>query len=293
MELNAATIRVGPAGWVYDDWNGIVYPKPMPKGVDRLTYIARYFDTVEVNSTFYRPMAVTTADTWLARTEAFDRFRFTVKLWRRFTHERAEAWTRAEEKDVREPLEALRNGGRLGAVLVQFPMSFKRTEENRIWLADVVSAFGDFPLVVEMRHESWNVTDFYESLCERGIGFVNIDQPLFKQCIKPSATVTSSIGYVRVHGRNYRNWFRKDAGVEERYDYLYTPEQLKPWLRRTEQIAQDTRDTYVVMNNHFHGQAVVNAAMFESMLTGVKVPVPPTLYEAAEPELKEFAEPIG
>ncbi|MGI8765424.1 MAG: DUF72 domain-containing protein [Gemmatimonadaceae bacterium] len=284
-------VRVGPAGWVYPDWNGKMYPKPMPKGIDRLSYIARYFGVVEVNSTFYRPATESTVARWLARTELFPQFRFTVKLWQRFTHERQEAWSRADEREVRIALDQLRAGGKLGAVLVQFPWSFRRSEENRTWLGDVVRAFGDFPLVVEMRNESWNVPEFYGSLVEEGVGFVNIDQPLFKNCIKPSATVTSSVGYVRVHGRNYNNWFRKDAASEERYDYLYSAEALKPWVARTEEIAQDTRETYVVMNNHRFGQAGVNAAMFESMLERKTVDVPPSLYQAYEGELKDYARP--
>ena len=106
-----------------------------------------------------------------------------------------------------------------------------------MWLGDVVSAFREFPLVVEIRHESWNVAHFYESLAEMGVGFVNIDQPLFRKSIKPSAAVTSAIGYVRVHGRNYKEWFRESANVRERYDYLYSPDELAPWASRVEQIA--------------------------------------------------------
>ena len=140
-------------------------------------------------------------DGWLAKTAHAPDFRFAIKLWQRFTHERDTAWTRADEHDVRVALEPLHAAGKLGAVLVQFPWSFKRTEENRTWLGDIVSAFREFPLVVEIRHESWNVPHFYESLAESGVGFVNIDQPLFKKSIKPSAAVTSPVGYVRVHGR--------------------------------------------------------------------------------------------
>jgi uncharacterized protein YecE (DUF72 family) len=282
-------IRVGTAGWLYADWNGVLYPKPMPRGVDRLSYMTRYFDVIEVNSTFYRPASPRTVESWLEKTAGAPDFRFTVKLWQRFTHERDSAWTRGDEQEVRATLEPLHAAGKLGAVLVQFPWSFKRSEENRTWLGDIVSAFGQYPLVVEIRHESWNVPHFYESLAERGVGFVNIDQPLFKKSIKPSATVTSPVGYVRVHGRNYADWFRKEANVRERYDYLYSAEQLEPWVRRTEEIADRAIETYVVTNNHNLGKAGVNALQLKSMLAHGVVDAPPALLAAYPDALAAYA----
>jgi uncharacterized protein YecE (DUF72 family) len=284
-------IRVGTAGWAYADWNGVVYPKPMPRGVDRLAWIARYFDVVEVNSTFYAPAPLERVEGWLEHTSDAPDFRFTVKLWRRFTHERDAAWTPADERDVRVALDPLQAAGKLGAVLVQFPWSFRRTDENREWLGDIVSAFSHFPLVVEIRHESWNVPHFYDSLVERGVGFVNIDQPLFKRSIKPSAVVTSPTGYIRVHGRNYKEWFRESANVRERYDYLYSPDELAPWVARTEEIAQDAEEIYVVTNNHNLGKAAVNALQLESMLGHQPVEAPPTLIDSYRDALAPYAKP--
>lgn len=282
-------IRVGTAGWSYADWNGVVYPRPMPRGVDRLAWIARYFDVVEVNSTFYAPAPLERVEGWLEHTASAPDFRFTVKLWRRFTHERDTRWTPADERDVRVALDPLQAAGKLGAVLVQFPWSFRRTEENREWLGDIVSAFTGIPLVVEIRHESWNVPHFYESLAERGVGFVNIDQPLFKRSIKPSAVVTSPTGYIRVHGRNYNDWFRESANVRERYDYLYSPGELAPWVARTEEIAAGAEEIYVVTNNHNLGKAAVNAIQLESMLTRSLVDVPAPLLEAYPEALAPYA----
>jgi uncharacterized protein YecE (DUF72 family) len=285
-------IRVGPAGWSYKDWAGIVYPAPKPRGFDALAYLAAWFDTIEVNSTYYRPATRDVAGRWLARVATVDRrrrFRFTAKLWRRFTHDRSEAFTRGDVADVRAGLDPLSDAGRLGALLLQFPWSFRRTDENRQWLDDVARAFRDYPLVLEVRHASWNVPAFCEELAERGIGFVNIDQPLFKHSIKPSASATSPVGYVRVHGRNYHDWFRKDAGVEARYDYLYTPAELRPWAERAREVAADTRETYVITNNHYLGQAVVNAVQLEKMITGERVDAPPPLVAAYRKELRGYA----
>ena len=119
MAEHRGRIRVGTAGWSYADWNGVFYPKPMLRGVDRLTYITRYFDVVEINSTFYAPANASKVEGWLAKTAHAPDFRFAVKLWQRFTHERDSAWTRADEHDVRVALEPLHAAGKLGAVLVQ------------------------------------------------------------------------------------------------------------------------------------------------------------------------------
>lgn len=282
-------IRFGPAGWDYPDWAGKVYPKPKPKGFDPLRYIAAYFDTVEINSTFYRPASEKVAQAWAKRVEDHARFRFTAKLWRRFTHERAEAWTREDVDAVRAGFDAL--GDRLGAVLLQFPWSFRNDEKNREWLRDLFRALRAYPLVLEVRHLSWNEPDFYRELIESRVGIVNVDQPMFRNSLPPSARATSTVGYVRVHGRNYKDWFRKAAGRDERYDYLYTAKELKPWAERTKSLADDpsVTDVYVVNNNHFAGQAVANAAMLESLVTGEKVPAPKTLVEAYAEALRPFA----
>ena len=287
-------VRVGPAGWSYADWAGPVYPDPKPPGFDPLAYLAGYVDTVEINSTFYRPASAHAARSWLARVADNPRFRFTAKLWQRFTHEQsAGAWGAGEVREARLALDTLAAGGRLGALLLQFPWRFKREPESREWLGDVAAAFADFPLVVEVRHDSWLVPEFFDSLAERNIGFVNIDQPLFKRSVKPSATTTARVGYVRVHGRNARDWFRKDAGVNERYDYLYTAEELAPWVERTREVAAEADEVYVVANNHYRGQAVANVVMAQSMLAGAAVPAPEPLLAAYPELLAPYARPAG
>ncbi len=272
-------IRFGVAGWDYKDWWGPVYPATRPKGFDPLAYLARYFDTIEINSTFYRPPTPKSATSWARRVEHNERFAFTAKLWRRFTHERDQAWTRDEVAAVCDGLAPLRDAGTLGCLLIQFPWSFKRDAKSREWLDDVVRAFDEFPLAVEVRHSSWNVPEFYAGLGERGIGAVNIDQPIYAKSIEPDAQVTSSIGYVRLHGRNYENWFRDNAESHERYDYLYTKTELESWLDRIHEVAERARDTYVITNNHFVGQAPANAAMLRKMY-GDDVEVPPELLDA-------------
>ena len=286
-------IRVGVAGWDYDDWWGAVYPEPAPRGFDPLSYLAGCFDAVEVNSTFYRPMPARTARTWCRRVAHNPDFRFTAKLWQRFTHEREAAFTAGEVRLAREAPDALLAEGRLGAVLLQFPWSFKREEASREWLADVVRAMEGLPLVLEVRHASWNVPELYQGLAEQGIGFVNLDQPLFHGSLKPSAVATARVGYVRIHGRNWRDWFRKDATRDERYGYLYTAAELEPWAERARALEAGgvAEEIYVVTNNHFRGQEVANAAMLRSMIERRRVRVPPALLRSFGEVLAPYAEP--
>jgi uncharacterized protein YecE (DUF72 family) len=274
-------IRFGVAGWSYDDWYGPVYPadRKGKRSFDPLAYLARYFDTIEINSTFYRPPAERSAASWARRVADNPAFRFTAKLYQRFTHQRDTAWTTDEVDEVRRGFVPLMEAGRLGCVLVQFPWSFKRDAASREWLGDLVGAFGEFPLAVEVRHSSWNVPEFYASLREHGVAAVNIDQPVFGHSIKPGSAVTSPLGYVRLHGRNYENWFRENAESHERYDYLYTKDELDGWLDRIHEVARQAQATYVITNNHFRGQAPANALMLRSM-AGQETTVPAELRTA-------------
>jgi uncharacterized protein YecE (DUF72 family) len=282
----AGKIWIGPAGWDYKDWHGVVYPSPAGKGFDPLSHIAQYFDTVEVNSTFYGPPSDRAARSWLARVKNNPRFRFTAKLYRVFTHQRGKA-TREDETAFRSGIEPLIAGGALGALLIQFPWSYKNELESRNYLKRLVARFREAPLVIELRHASWNTPELYEWLAEEDIGFCNIDQPLFSRSIKPSGHTTSGVGYVRLHGRNYQNWFKESAGAAERYNYLYGPDELLPWVDNIKKVSASAKDTYVVTNNHYLGKAVVNALELKRILSGEKVEAPPTLVEAY-PRLREI-----
>jgi uncharacterized protein YecE (DUF72 family) len=271
-------IRIGPAGWSYKDWEGIVYPQKPGAKFDPLEYLARFFNTIEINSSFYRPFTTATAKSWARRVTTAPDFMFTAKLNRVFTHERGKA-TAEDEKQVREGIDALASGGKLGAVLLQFPWSFKNTDEERFYLTKLLDRFKDYPLVLEVRHSSWNNPRIYEWLEELGVGICNVDQPLFSKSIKPAALSTSPVGYVRLHGRNYQDWFREKAPRDDRYNYLYSLDELEPWITRIKEMAKKTKESYVITNNHFRGQAVVNALEIKSTLTEQRVVAPAPLFE--------------
>jgi uncharacterized protein YecE (DUF72 family) len=282
------TIRVGPAGWSYADWAGIVYPSHRPRGFHEATYLAEFFDTIEINTSFYHPLHPEHCRQWIDRVSANPRFLFTAKFWQKFTHE---SGARVEdERAVRAGFDVLREGGKLGAVLLQFPFSFHRTPENTAVLKNLLKRFADYPLVVEVRHATWNEKAFYAMLHERGVGFCNIDQPVIGRSIKPSERATARVAYVRLHGRRYDSWFSDDPALppSERYNYLYTEQELEPWAARIRHLAQSGDSTFVITNNHFQGKAVVNALQLIRLLTGAKVKVPETLRQHY-PEIERIA----
>jgi len=272
-----ARIHVGPAGWSYADWNGIVYPAHRPRGFHEAQYLAEFFDTIEINTSFYQPLRPSFATHWLELVASNSRFLFTAKLWQKFTHE---GGTNSEDVSaVRAGFDILRSAGRLGAVLLQFPFSFHHTSENLARLKRILDDFKDYPLVVEVRHSSWTRKDFYEFLHQRSVGFCNIDQPVIGRSVIPSERVTSAVGYIRLHGRRYDTWFTDDPATppEERYNYLYSEKELEPWAERIRHVAEHTGTTFVVTNNHFQGKAIVNALQLVHLLTGSKVKVPEAL----------------
>jgi len=271
-------VRVGTAGWMYKDWEGIVYP-PARRGFDRLEFMASLFDTSEINSTFYRIPPPSMARDWARRVAHNSRFLFTAKLYRAFTHERNA--TGEDERAVAEAMKALADAARLGCVLVQVPMSFHSTAENRDVLHKIFERFGSFPMAAEFRHFSWNTPETLRFLEDRRVGFVNIDQPRLKANLPGTSYVTGPVAYYRFHGRNAAKWFGPNTSNEERYNYLYSEKELEPWAERIREGRARRADanTFAVLNNHFRGQAVANALQLQQMLIGETRAAPESLRE--------------
>lgn len=284
----AKHLRIGPAGWSYPDWAGHVYPSRRTKGFHEATFLAQFFDTIEINTSFYQPIRADHAVTWIERVEANPSFVFTAKLWQRFTHE--PSGSAEDERLVREGFDVLRDAGKLGAVLLQFPFSFHSTPETMQHLAGLLKRFADYPLVVELRHSSWQNHETLRLLEEHHAGFCNIDQPVIGRSITPTSQSTSPVGYARFHGRRYDTWFSDNPATpaHERYNYLYSVDELRPWVERIQKVGQKSRDTYVITNNHYQGKSVVNALQLLSILKGVKVKVPDEL-RRRYPQLEEIA----
>jgi uncharacterized protein YecE (DUF72 family) len=293
------SIYIGVAGFSYKDWEGIVYPQQLKRRQHPVEYLAQYFDVIEINTSFYGHIRPEVGRLWARKAAvANPNFRFTAKLNKAFTHsplytvEPTSASTIRpgpdDERLAKEGYDSLASEGRLGALLAQFPISFKNTPENQDYLTLLARDFSDYPLVVEVRHSSWNDPDVLQQFLERGLGFCNIDQPMLGRALAATDYVTSPVAYVRLHGRNYDQWFEAEK-PHDRYNYLYTQEQLQPWKGKIESVASRAQVTFVVANNHFEGKGAVNALQLKAMIEGRRVKAPESLLRHY-PELESIAE---
>jgi uncharacterized protein YecE (DUF72 family) len=301
LEIGSHQVRIGTAGWSYKDWDGIFYPPGMrSRKIHPLEYLARFFDTAEINTSFYGPLKPELGKLWCRKVAAVNPgFLFTAKLYRAFTHSplavmepTSAATIRPTDEDeirTREGLDALADEGRLGALLIQFPVSFKNTSLNREYLDRLLRQFIEYPRVVEVRHSSWNDAATLAAFAQKNVAFCNIDQPVLGRSLAPTEHVTAPIAYVRLHGRNYSEWFDSD-NRNDRYNYLYKEKELEGWKERIQNVAEKAQTTYVITNNHFESKAGVNALELKAMITGKRVPAPPTLIRKY-PELRKFADP--
>lgn len=286
-----ATIYLGPSGWSYPDWSGIVYPAGRRSQFDALAFMSRYFNAIEVNSSFYRPPTAHTTESWLDRIDGSDEFLFTFKLYQRFTHQRDD-YPRTDVAEFKLGIAPIARAGRLGCLLLQFPWSFRCTAASFHWLARLAEEFGEYPLVAEVRHTSWDRPEVRQSLRDMRINYCNIDQPVLHQCLPPASHTTGPIGYVRFHGRKADTWFAENIESHERYDYLYSPAELHEWLPRLADVSAQTEKVFVFTNNCSAGKSVANALELRSLLEGRKVDVPRQMIEHF-PVLREVASPAS
>jgi uncharacterized protein YecE (DUF72 family) len=277
-----ARILIGTSGWSYaagrGSWNGIFYPSRRPRGFDELAYYAEHFDTVEVNSTFYRMPEAPMSESWVRRTPPG--FQFAVKLFQKFTHpdmylarDGVKEWDLSRD-DVglfRSGLHPIAEADRLTALLVQFPPSFHAGAETRDYLDWLLEAFDGYPLAVELRHRSWSddADDTGRRLNAHAASWVSIDEPKFSSSIRqprgPGPADPSGLTYIRLHGRNAAQWWEHDAS-EDRYDYLYSTAELRPFAARAREAAKTSRRVVLYMNNHFSAKSVANAVILKHEL---------------------------
>ncbi len=298
------SIYVGTSGWSYPKgggrWDGVFYPEDV-QDRDKLAFYAQYFDAVEINNTFYRPPSPYAARAWAQKTPS--NFRFTAKLWQKFTHpkmfeEATGQEARVQDEDFGEftrGLEPLVAAGKLGPVLAQFPPSFKPEPGSIDYLEDLVRRFRsqEFQLAVELRHRDWTASEEASTirtlLEDEGVAWVMIDEPHFRTSIRDIPLTSHALAYFRFHGRNYANWWRHDQ-AEDRYNYFYTAEEQQELSAEVREVSQQAGTTYAFYNNHYGAKAVVNALQLEMSLglPGPRAPLPATLVAQFE-DLAELA----
>ena len=288
-------VRIGTSGWSYPSgkgkWNGLFYPATRSKRVgtdqfDELRFYSEHFDTVEVNTTFYGQPRQDVTRGWASKTPAG--FEFSLKLYQKFTHPKmfkdaalkrapgaegalldllAEV-TQSDIDDFRTGIDPLASAGKVGALLAQFPPSFKDTPPSRDYLAQLLRAFADYPMAVELRHKSWSdaIGETLSLLNAFGAAWVQIDEPKFRFSIRqnylPNVT---SFYYMRLHGRNAAQWWRHDKS-EDRYNYLYTAGELQEFSETAKAAKELVKKSYLYTNNHFSSKSVVNAVMLKAQL---------------------------
>lgn len=290
----SSILYIGTSGWSYPKgqgaWDAIFYP-PRLADKDKLTFYAQYFNTVEINSSFYRPPSPYAARAWA--TKVPDDFRFTAKLWQKFTHPKMfEAATgrpaQVQDEDFEvfaEGIRPLAEAGKLGPLLAQFPTSFRPSAETLAYLEDLIRRMrgAGFKLAVELRHADWTASEetaqIRAFMQEQQVAWVMIDEPRFKTSIR-NIPLTSDSAYFRFHGRNYKNWWNHGES-EDRYNYLYTPDEQRHIAEDVRQAASHTSETYAFYNNHYGAKAVVNAVQLELALgRPVQTPLPEPLSTA-------------
>jgi uncharacterized protein YecE (DUF72 family) len=275
-EARLHEVRIGTSGWNYPlsgygPWTGVFYPfkqgQKLPGSkakFDELGYYAEHFNTVEINSTFYRPPAVTTARSWAARTPTG--FEFSLKLFQQFTHKRE---VTVEDVDVfRRGIDPLAAAEKLGALLCQFPASFKRDDASVEYLTWLLERFASYRCAVELRHRSWSdqFGPTLKLLNEHHAAFVQIDEPKFRTSIRQNQLPNiTSFYYLRAHGRNAKKWWHHEH-KDERYDYLYSAPEIQEFAETLKAVRKIVRKAYGYMNNHADAKSVANAIELKHLL---------------------------
>jgi len=253
-------IYIGTSGFSYEDWKGPFYPERTAKK-DMLSCYARAFPAVEINSTYYAIPSPQSFAAMISKTPAS--FEFVVKAHQEMTH--SEKPESGSFESFLESIEPLREAGRLGCVLAQFPWAFKNNTANEDRLRDLKDRMGELPTVIEFRNSEWVSDETFALLKELNLGFCSVDEPALKGLMPRVSAATSEIGYVRFHGRNAKQWWRHEESYE-RYNYLYSEDELREWVPRVEELNAATRKTYLFFNNHYQGKSAENAKMFAAML---------------------------
>ena len=283
-------IKVGISSWteptlVKSGW----YPAPATTAEDRLRYYASKFPIVEVDSTFYAILNARTAELWVERTPKD--FTFNAKAYALLTQhptpparlpkdlrekvgdskaniyfkdlgpkDKESVWDR-----FREGLQPLQDGGKLGAIVFQFPKWFLPSPGSYRFMEDLREWLPDFRIAIEFRQASWMKEErrqrVLKFLKDRKFTYVVVDEPQgFPSSVPPVVAVTAPLGMIRFHGHNRENWEKKGISTAEKFRYLYKTEELQTWVPRLRTMARESGEVHAVMNNCYSDYAVRNAA---------------------------------
>ena len=295
-----ARILTGTCSWTDKSLvdSGRFYPAKVKSAEERLRFYADEFPLVEVDSTYYGLPSERNAALWVERTP--ENFTFDVKAFRLLTQHPTPP--RSLPKDVREALPTtlqqktnlypkdliretvddvwtrfesallpLDSAGKLGVIVFQFPPWFLPGGENRDYLGEAKARLPQYRIAIEFRNEAWlaerNAERTLRFLRDNELPLACVDEPQgFRSSVPPLVSVTAPVALLRMHGRNYETWEKKGIAAAERFDYLYSEEELEEWTPRVQRLAEGSREVHVLINNCRHDYAVRNARQMTDRL---------------------------
>ncbi len=253
-------LYIGTSGYIYEDWKNYFYPEEIDKK-DYLGYYSTIFNTVELNFTYYCFPGKKVFDIITKKVDK--NFIFSVKSHSVFTHQRN--YVPEDIKKFLSPLTPLTENNMLGSILFQFPWSFYFTEDSLNYLLKIGKDFKGYNTCFEFRNNTWLNELVFSQLRETGIGFCNVDEPQLKGLLPITGINTSDFGYIRFHGRNKENWWKHESAYQ-RYDYMYSQNELLEWLPHVKKIAGNSKKTFIYFNNHYKGKAAKSAQLLLNLI---------------------------
>jgi uncharacterized protein YecE (DUF72 family) len=289
ITLEHQKIFVGMGGWDLPPFHHYFYPPKPKKGFRKLEFYSQFFDSVEINVTFYNTaLTADHARRWLGDVAANKNFMFTVKLYRGFTH--TFDATNDDVRSVRRLLEPIAEAGKLGGIVAQFPQSFVNTTERQQYLRQFSRVFYPHRVFVEVRHASWNDPAVFNLLQENNLHLVNVDLPPLWNSMPLTSLAWNDVAYFRMMGRNVKTWNHPELG--ERYDYYYNEKELADLLERMKKLREQSNTLFVVFHNDPEANSLVNGFQLRHLVRKPPVLVPRGMIRAF-PELKGISSSVN
>ena len=266
-----ARINIGMGAWDIEPYKYLFYPTAREKRFRLLEFYSRFFDSVEVNATFYNAAFTPFhAKGWLADVAGQPDFVFLIKLYRGLTH--TFDATAADILSINAFLTPLEEAGKLGGLLLQFPFRFTNRQEHRRYIALLSRIFRHHRVFIEVRHDSWHNRAMVEFFEEHGLCPVNVDLPQLPHFMPLTAASHNGYAYFRMMGRNAAAWNHPELG--DRYTYSYSQEELDDLLRKITIVSKTARRVYVVFHNDAKGHSLFNGFTLRHRIDHQLVPVP-------------------
>jgi len=270
-----ATVRLGTCSFADEGLLKAWYPRGVSTPKARLAYYAERFDTVEVDSPFYHLPDPAVAGRWAQRTPP--EFVFHVKAHATMTHHEPADQARAFA-EFRTSLEPLELSGKLRGILLQYHPRFVKSTEAKDELVRVRGLLDPLVPLVEFRHRSWLVDDEREDtlafLERNGLAYVSVDAPPTRasNVLPPVAAATHRVAYVRFHGRNVKTWNIRSEKSSDRFDWMYSADELAEWVPKLGDLAARADEVYALFNNNRDDYAPRSAATFRGLLDAAGIP---------------------